>query len=216
MSISAEPSIRESWLSLPKSKTVLVVRLLLVGILAIGVAEFSLYPILRGFAVSVAKNSEVNAANRVVDELRLTCISTQRDDSNLQPISAILGPQYAGWTGYVVVWETFGVYNPTNFVINATWSIRFYFQTVSGATGDYESFQLGANKGSVVAIRLFIPGDQIGDRYGDWRNYSATLGAIYIAVGTYGSYELSQYSTYDSWRNIGNGILDSTASLPKC
>src|SRR5437773_3907811 len=99
----------------PKRNTALiVVAVVLIAVLILGVAGYALYQNHQQQVLQAAKNSEANTANNSVNQLTFTCFSNRTDTSN---ISGTLG----SFSGYLIVYETFGISNPSSFVIDAIW-----------------------------------------------------------------------------------------------
>jgi hypothetical protein len=144
--------------------------------------------------------------------LQFTCFSTRTDNSTLHDTTS-------GFSGYVTVYETFGISNPTNFSIDATWTITIDFPSAAWVLVDSQTFHEAPNGG--VAHPTFgftVTGSQLNNtpHTANFTIFQVTLDGTYQVIGTYANYTPTTHSTYDSTTSGGNGSLGTGSGLPKC
>ncbi len=84
--------------------------------------------------LQTAKNAEQTAANQAPDQITITCFTVTNDTSHLT-----YSPYYSSFSGYAIIYETFGVSNPTKFSMDATWTLTFSYTSV-GWDPDFTQF----------------------------------------------------------------------------
>jgi hypothetical protein len=198
----------------PKRNTaVIIVAVVLIAVLAVGAAGYFIYQNDQAQVLQTAKNNEANAANQAPNQLQFTCFSSRTDNSTL------FGNRANGFSGYVTIYETFGVSNPTNFAMDATWTITLDFPSAYLVLTNSQTFHEGSNGGLAYPVFAFtITGTQLNSTpsNANLTIFTVTLDGTYLVTGTYATYTPTTHSTYDSTSNTGNGILSSTGNLPSC
>jgi hypothetical protein len=199
----------------PRSKrnTTLIVGIVLIAIIVIGVGGYALYQSQQQLVLQASKNSEKDAANQSVNQLQSTCFSNSTDVSNLSYnfTSRI-------FSGYMVVYETFGISNPTRFAIDATWSLTFDFTGPQWVLTDTQTFYMSANGVGYPRFAFRVTSTQLNSLTPatDLKTYTARVDSNYQITGTYATYTVTQHQTYDSSSNTGSGTIGSSGSVPKC
>jgi len=205
----AVPSVTQA----PKRNTALiVVAVVLIAVLILGVAGYALYQNQQQ-VLQAAKNSEANAANNSVNQLQFTCFSNRTDLSHLS------GTLASGFSGYVTVYETFGVSNPTTFTIDITWTITIDYPSAGWVLRNIQEFRESPNGGVAYPEFAFtVTGSQLNNTpsNANFTIFNVTLDGSYLVTGTYVTYTPSTHSTYDSTTSSGNGDLGSGNGLPTC
>jgi hypothetical protein len=198
----------------PKRNTAqIVVAVVLVAVLILGVTGYALYQNHQQQILQAAKNSEANAANNSVNQLQFTCFSNRTDASHLSYT------QGYGYSGYITVYETFGISNPTNFAIDATWTITIDYPSVGWVLTDSQPFHEAPNGGvAYPAFGFTVTGTQLNNRpsNANFTIFTVTLDGTYQVTGAYATYTPTTHSTYDSTTSSGNGSLGTGNGLPIC
>ena len=164
-------------------------------------------------ALQAAKNSEANAANQAPNQLQFTCFSNRTDSSHLSYT------QGYGYSGYTAVYETFGISNPTNFAIDATWTITIDYPSVGWVLSDSQTFHEDPNGGVGYPTFAFtVTGSQLNNRpsNANFTIFTVTVDGTYQVTGAYATYTPTTHSTYDSTTGSGNGTVGTGNGLPKC
>jgi hypothetical protein len=189
------------------------VAVVLIAVLVAGVGGYVLYQQGQQHVLQAAKNSEANAANQAPNQLQFTCFSNRTDNSHLY------GNAASGFSGYLTVYETFGISNPTNFPMDATWTITLNFPSASWTLVDSQTFHEAPNGGTAHPTFGFtITGSQLNStpHNANFTIFTVTLDGTYQVTGTYANYTPATHSTYDSTTSTGNGSLGTGSGLPKC
>jgi hypothetical protein len=198
----------------PKRNVALVVvAVVLIAVLVVGVGGYLLYQQGQQRVLQDAKNSDANAANQSVNQLQFTCFSNRTDVSHLSYA------QGYGYSGYITVYETFGISNPTNFAIDSTWTITIDYPSVGWVLTDSQSFHEAPNGGvAYPAFAFTVTGAQLNNRptNANFTIFTVTLDGTYQVTGAYATYTPTTHSTYDSTTSSGNGSLGTGNGLPKC
>ena len=195
----------------PKRNVALIIGIVLIAVIVIGIGGFAFYQNQQQLVLQAAKNAERDAANQSVNQLQPTCFTNRTDVSQLSYINGV-------FYGYLLVYETFGVSNPTRFSMDATWSITFDFPGPGWVFTDRSPFHLSAHGTGYPTFAFRITSTQLNNLAPgtDFSKYSATLDGSYSVTGTYATYTVTQHSTYDSSSDTGTGTIGSSGSLPKC
>ena len=196
----------------PKRNTALiVVAVVLIAVLILGIAGYALYQNHQQQVLQAAKNSEANAANNSVNQLTFTCFSNRTDTSN---ISGTRG----SFSGYFVVYETFGISNPSSFVIDATWTIGLDFPSAGWLLRNTQTFHMSPNGVVYPEFAFTITANQLNNTpaNANFTIFNVTLDGSYHVTGTYATYAPTTHATYDSTTSSGNGNLGTGNGLPKC
>lgn len=200
----------------PESKrkvAVIIVAVVLIAVLAVGIAGYIIYQNGQAQALQIAKNNEANAANQAPDQLQLTCFSNSTDNSHLT-----YTPGY-GYSGYVTVYETFGVSNPTLFAMAVTWTITLDYPSAGWVLTNSQSFHEAPIGGLAHPRFAFtVTGTELNNTptNANFTIFTVTLDGTYQVTGTYATYTPTTHSSYDSTSNTGNGSLGTNTNLPKC
>ncbi len=196
----------------PKSRAGLVIGIVLVVVLVVGLVGYLAYQVNQQQIFSAARNSEQNAASQGINQLQITCFTVRNDTSHLSysPTS--------GYSGYAVIYETFGVSNPTRFVMDVTWTLTIDYISVGWVLTSTAPFHVSTGGVAYPAFAFQVTGSQFNSMPAnpDFSNFRTTLDQSYAVTGKYDTYSLTQRSTYDSSTNSGAGYLGSSASLPPC
>ena len=196
----------------PKRNTALiVVAVVLIAVIVLGVAGYALYQNHQQQVLQAAKNSEANAANNSVNQLTFTCFSNRTDTSNISGTRGSL-------SGYLIVHESFGISNPSSFVIDATWTIALDFPSAGWLLRNTQTFHLSPNGVAYPQFGFTITANQLNNTptSANFTTFNVTLDGSYQVTGTYATYTPTTHSTYDSTTSSGNGNLGSGNGLPKC
>jgi hypothetical protein len=158
-----------------------------------------------------AKNSEANAASQAPNQLQITCFSDRIDNSTL-------GRTTSGFTGFIAVYETFGVSNPTNFAMAVTWTITIVYPSAGWYVSNSQTFHESPNGLAYPMFAFTLTANQLNNTpsNANLTIFTVTLDGNYAVTGAYGTYHPTTHSTYDSSTNSGNGSLGSGSGLPKC
>ncbi len=195
----------------PKRNTALiVVAVVLIAVLILGVAGYALYQNHQQQVLQAAKNSEANAANNSVNQLSFTCFSN-RTDANLSGTPG-------SFSGYFVVYETFGISNPSIFVIDARWTIALDFPSAGWSLRNTQTFHMSPSGVAYPEFAFTITANQLNNTptNANFTIFNVTLDGSYQVAGTYATYTPTTHSTYDSTTRNGNGNLGAGSGLPKC
>jgi hypothetical protein len=197
----------------PRRNVALVVGIVLIAIIIVGIGGYAFYQNQQQLVLQAAKNSEKDAANQSVNQLQPTCFSNSTDVSNLSYNSTS-----RIFSGYMVVYETFGISNPTRFLIDATWTLTFDFTGPRWALTDTQTFHMSANGVGYPRFAFRVTSTQLNSLTPttDLKTYTATVDSNYRVTGTYATYTVTQHQTYDSSSNTGTGTIGSSGSVPKC
>jgi hypothetical protein len=197
----------------PRRNTALIiVAVVLIAVLVLGIGGYLLYQQGQQRVLQAAKNSEANAATAAVNQLQFTCFSDRTDNSTLHATAS-------GFSGYITVYETFGISNPTNFLIDATWTITIDFPSAGWTLVDSQTFHESSNGGVAHPTFAFrVTGSQLNTtpHNANFTIFQVTLDGTYQVTGTYANYTPTTHSTYDSTTSSGNGSLGTGSGLPKC
>jgi hypothetical protein len=194
----------------PKRNVALIVGIVLIAVIVIGIAGFAFYQNQQQLVLQAAKNSEKDAANRSVNQLQAKCFSYSVDLSHITNLTGTPN-------GYMTISETFGIFNPTRFVMDATWTLTIDFPGPAWVLAASSAFHLSANGTGYPDLLFQVTAAQLSNLHGaSLSNFSVTLDGTYTATGIYSTYHLTQHSTYDSTSNTGTGTLGASGSLPKC
>jgi len=191
----------------------IIVAVVLIAVLVIGVGAFLVYQSQQQQVLQAAKNSEANAANQAPNQLQFTCFSNRTDSSHLS------GSRTYGFSGYLTVYETFGVSNPTTFGMDVTWSMTLDYPSAGWVLSDSQTFHESPKGGVAYPIFAFtLTGSQLNSTpsNADLTIFHAALDGTYRVVGTYDTYTPTTHSTYDSTTSSGNGSLGTGGDLPNC
>jgi hypothetical protein len=198
----------------PRRNTALIiVAVVLIAVLVLGIGGYLVYQQGQQRVLQAAKNSEANAANQSVNQLQFTCFSNRTDSSHLSYT------QGYGYSGYTTVYEKFGISNPTNFAIDATWTITLNFPSVGWVLTDSQTFHEAPNGGVAHPEFAFtVTGSQLNTKpsNANFTIFQVTLDGTYQVIGAYANYTPTTHSTYDSTTSSGNGSLGTGSGLPKC
>jgi hypothetical protein len=210
---SAVPSM---WPTVPpppprRQNLALIVGIALIVIIVIGIGGYAFYQNQQQLILQAAKNSEKDAAGQSVNQLQPTCFSNRTDVSNLSYSNGV-------YYGYMTIYETFGISNPTTFAMDATWTLTFDFPGPSWVLTNSQTFHLAPSGTGYPTFAFQLTGNQLTNLSSstDFNKYTATLDGKYLVTGTYGTYTETQHSTYDSSSSTGTGTIGSSGSLPKC
>lgn len=196
-----------------RNVALIVVAVVLIAVLVAGIGGYALYQQGQQHVLQDAKNSEANAANQAPTQLQFTCFSNRTDTSHLSYM------QGYGYSGYTAVYETFGISNPTNFAIDATWTITINYPSVGWVLSDSQTFHAAPNGGVGYPTFAFtVTGSQLNNTpsNANFTNFTVTLDGTYQVTGAYATYTPTTHSTYDSTTSSGNGSLGTGSGLPKC
>ena len=197
----------------PKRNVALIVGIVLIAVIVIGIGGYAFYQNQQQLVLQAAKNSEKNDANQSVNQLQPTCFSNRTDTSNLS-----YNTTNRVFYGYLTIYETFGISNPTRFPMDATWTLTFDFPGPSWVFTDTQTFHIIADGVGYPTFVFRITATQLNNLTPttDLKTFTATADSIYQITGTYATYTVTQHSTYDSSSNTGTGTIGSTGSEPKC
>jgi len=198
----------------PRRNTALIiVAVVLIAVLVLGIGGFLVYQREQQQILQAARNSEANAANQAVNQLQFACFSNRTDSSHLS------GSRTYGFSGYLTVYETFGVSNPTNFGMDVTWSITLDYPSAGWVLSDSQTFHESPKGGVAYPIFAFtLTGSQLNSTpsNANFTIFYVTLEGSYHVTGTYATYTPTTRSTYDSTTSSGNGSLGTGGDLPNC
>ena len=194
-----------------RNVALIVVAAVLIVLLVGGVAGYLFYQNNQQQILQTAKASEANAANQAPNQLQNTCFSNRTDSSSLYG-------QYPYYSGQITVYETIGVHNPTNFKIDATWTITLDYPRASWVLSNAQSFHLPPDGTAYPTFAFVVTGNQLDNTpsNADLSVYTITQDGSYTVTGTYATYNPTTHSTYDSTTNSGSGSSGSGSNLPKC
>ncbi len=195
----------------PKRNVALIVGIVLIAIIVIGIGGFAFYQNQQQLILQAAKVSDRDAANQSVNQLQNTCYSNRTDTS-------ALSYSYGVFYGYATIYETFGIYNPTRFPMDATWSITIDFPGPSWVLTTTQPFHLVATGTGYPTFAFRITATELNNLTPttDLKTFTVTVDSSYLVTGSYATYTVTQHSTYDSSSNTGTGTIGSSGSLPKC
>jgi hypothetical protein len=195
----------------PKRNVALIVGIILIAIIVIGIGGYAFYQNQQQLVLQAAKSSEKDAANQSINQLQATCFSNRTDVSNLSYSNGV-------FYGYMTVYETFGISNPTRFAMSATWTLTFDFPGPSWVLTDTQTFHLVANGIGYPTFAFRLTGNQLTNLTNSTslKTFTATVHGSYLVTGTYATYTVTQHSTYNSSSNTGTGTIGSSGSQPKC
>ncbi|TMI39294.1 zinc ribbon domain-containing protein [Candidatus Bathyarchaeota archaeon] len=196
----------------PRRNTALiVVAVVLIAVLILGIAGYALYLNHQQQVLQAAKNSEASAASNSVNQLTFTCFSNRTDSSN---ISGTRG----SFSGYLIVYETFGISNPSSFVIDATWTIALDFPSAGWFLRNTQTFHMSPNGVAYPEFAFTITANQLNNTptNANFTIFNVILDGSYQVTGTYATYTPTTHSTYDSTTSSGNGSLGTGSGLSKC
>ncbi len=162
--------------------------------------------------LQAAKSSEQSAANQLPNQIAFTCLTVATDNSHLS-----YSP-YSGYSGYVTLSETFGLSNPTSFAIDATWKVTYDYTSVGLTVTSSASFHMVAHGVAHPVLVFTVTGQQYNNMPAnpDFTKFTGSLDATYQVVGTYSTYSVPQYVSFDS-STSGSGVGSSSSSnLPMC
>jgi len=198
-----------------RSKTGLVIGIVLIVLILAGGVGYFLYwnNHQQQLILQAAKTTEQNAADQAPSQIQPTCVSVATDSSHLSY------SQYGGFSGYATLSETFGLHNPTNFAIDATWSLTYDYTSVGLRVSSSDSFHINAQGTSHPVFVFTITGQQYNSipQNPDFSKFTGTIDANYKVVGTYGTYTIPQHESFDNTSSGGGtGGTGSSSSLPSC
>ncbi len=195
----------------PKRNPALIVGIVLIAVIVIGIGGFAFYQNQQQLILQAAKTSDRGAANQSVNQLQNTCYSNRTDVSNLSYSNGV-------YYGYATIYETFGIYNPTRFAMDATWTITIDFPGPNWVLTTSSPFHLVATGTGYPTFALRITDTQLNNLTPttDFKTYTVTLDSSYLVTGTYATYTVTQHSSYDSSSNTGTGTIGSSGNMPKC
>jgi hypothetical protein len=195
----------------PKRNIKLIVGIVLVAIILIGVGGYAFYQNQQQLALQAAKNSEKDAANQSVNQLQPTCFTNRTDTSNLSYSNGV-------FYGYLIIYETFGISNPTKFAMDATWTLTLDFPGPSWVLTNAQTFHMIANGVGYPTFAFRVTGTQLNNLTPttDLTTFTVTLDSSYQVAGSYATYTETQHSTYNSSSNTGTGTIGSSGNMPKC
>ena len=198
----------------PKRNIALIVlAVVLIVVLVGGVAGYLIFQQGQQRILQDAKNSEATAADAAPNQLQITCFSNRTDGSHLTY------SQGSGYGGYITVYETFGVSNPTRFAMDATWTITLDYPSVSWVLSSTQTFHEAANGGVAYPVFGFtVTGAQLNHKPANasLTIFTVTLDGTYHVWGIYATYDPTTHGTYDSSTGAGNGTIGTGGGLPKC
>ena len=197
----------------PKRNTVLIVMaVILIVVLVGGVAGYLYYQNVQQQVLRAAKNSEADAANQAPNQLQSTCFSNSTDPTHLSYSTV------SGFSGYITEYEKMGVSNPTAFIIDATWTLTLDYPSPGWVLSDTETFHLVPHGVAYPTFSLTVTGQQLNNtpHNANFTTFTGTLDGTYAVTGTYGTYNPTSHSTYDSASNTGGGTATPGSGLPKC
>lgn len=181
-----------------------ILGILLVIILACAVAGVAGYMYISNNQQSIlhaAQNTELLAANQAVNQWQVTCFSNTTDTSNFYR-----GPPPSG---FIVLVETFGIYNPSRFPMDTTWTLTYNYPAISTIIHSTETFHLAANSTSYPLFGFVINMTQLQSfasiPAGTVPQFIITLDGTYSVYGTYSTYSINQHQSYDSSTNTSTG-----------
>ncbi len=182
----------------------------LIAVLILGIAGYAFYQNHQQQVLQTAKNSEANAANNSVNQLTFTCFSNRTTST----VSGTKG----SLTGSFTVYETFGISNPTSFVIDARWTITLDFPSAGWLLTNTQTFHMSPNGVAYPEFAFTITANQLNNTpaNANFTIFNVTLDGTYQVTGTYATYTPTTHSTYDSTTSSGNGSLGTGNGLPKC
>jgi len=195
----------------PKRNVALIVGIVLIAVIVIGIGGFAFYQNQQQLILQAAKNSDRDAANQSVNQLQPTCFSNRTDVSHLTHMNGV-------FYGYMTIYETFGISNPTRFAIDATWTLTIDFPGPNWVLTNAQTFHMATNETGYPTFAFQLTGNQLTklSPSTDLKTYSVTLDGSYLVTGTYATYTVNQHSTYDSSSNTGTGTIGSSGNVPKC
>lgn len=187
--------------------TRIIIAVVLVAVLAGGVGGYLLYQNNR----QQLRTNEANAANQAVNQFQFACFTNITDRSTLYGTSK-------PYRGYVTLYETFGIYNPSKLKINATWTINIDYPSAGWALSNSQSFYLAPLSSAKPTFAFVVTSTEINDTppSANFAQFTVTLSGSYTITGAYGTYNPNSHSTYDSTTNSGTGILASPLPFSKC
>ena len=195
-----------------RNVALIIVAVVLIAVLVAGVGGYALYQQGQQHILQAARNSEANAANQAPNQLQFTCFSNRTDNH-------ISGNASTGFYGYLTIYETFGISNPTSFPMDATWTITLNFPSAGWTLVDSQTFHEGPNGGTAHPTFGFtITGSQLNNtpHNANFTIFTVTLDGTYQVTGAYATYTPTTHSTYDSTTSSGNGSIGTGNGLPKC
>jgi hypothetical protein len=191
----------------------IVVAVVLIILIVSGVTGYLVYQQGQQRILQDAKNSEATAASQAPNQLQITCFANSTDGSHLSYSAGV------GFSGYVTVYETFGLSNPTKFVMDGTWAITIDYPSVSWILSSTQSFHLAANGGIAYPKFAFtVTGTQLNNKpaNANLTIFTVTLDGTYHVSGTYATYNPTTHETYDSSTSAGTGALGGGSGLQEC
>src|SRR5439155_25247467 len=122
-----------------------------------------------------------------------TCFTNRNNTSN---ISCTLG----SLSEYMIVHETIRNSNPSNFVIDATWTIALDFPSAGWLLRNTQTFHLSPNGVAYPEFGFTITANQLNNTptSANFTTFNVTLDGSYQVTGTYATYTPTTHSTYDS------------------
>ncbi len=188
---------------------VLVAIILLIGV---GYEGWTVYHNYQQHVRLTAERSERDAANQAIKQLQLTCLTYAYDNSHL------FYSQAFGYSGEVIIYETFGIANPTAFSMHSTWTLKIDFTAVRLSLSSSLLFDLRANGTAYPRFSFVISALQYDNLPSnpDLSRYNITFDSNYVVTGTYGAYTLSQHSSYNSTTSPSTVEAGTKGNLPKC
>ena len=199
-----------------RNVALIVVAVVLIAVIALGATGYFIYQnnqAQAAQALRIAKNNEANAANQAPNQLQFTCFTNSTDNSHLTY------SQIGGYSGYVTVYERFGVSNPSNFAMTVTWTITLDYPSAGWVLTNSQTFHDASNGGIAYPMFAFsVTGTQLNNTpsNANFTIFTVTLDGTYQVTGTYATYTPTTHSSYDSTSNTGNGSLGLNNNLPKC
>lgn len=202
----------------PRRSRRLIIGIILAIILATSVAGVFGYTMYQNNQQSIqqaAKNSELLAANQAINQLSITCFSNRTDISTL--IVTTNPP-----SGYVTLYEKFGVNNPSQYSMDATWTLTFNYPAASVILSSIQSFRLSAKSTSYPEFAFHITASDITSLHsiaGATPQFIVTLDGAYSVTGSYSTYHINQHQSYDSSTSssaggFGTGSSSTSARCP--
>ncbi len=185
-----------------------------------GVFGYTMYQNNQQSILQAAKNSELSAVNQAINQLSTTCTSPRFDTSTLVRTNPP--------SGYMTLYLKVGVYNPSQYPMDVTWSITINYPSITVTISTTHSFHLDAKSTSYPEFPFQISATQVA-AFGAFAGtstgipqFTVTLDGAYSVTGTYSTYHINQHQTVDSSTSstgtgstfAGAGAGTSTTACP--
>lgn len=190
-----------------------IILAIVLGVSVAGVAGYFTYQDRQESIQQAAAHSELIATNQAIALLSITCFSNRTDTSTFVRTSPT--------SGYLTLYEKFGVYNPSQYSMDTTWTLTFDYTSIHVVLSSLRAFHLSTASTSYPEFPFLVTATQastLASAIGT-PQFTATLDGTYIVTGTYSTYHISQHQTIDSWTGTGTqGVSAGSAgaAIPSC